>query len=95
MKNAILTVFGAAHLAKGYDPTKHRIVVRLDGKVLAQITPSAPGYHDRLDMKLGNQSVGPAFEPDQMRRRIVSVVFGGNESDMARATVERVPRLIA
>ena len=93
MKNAILTVFGAAHLAEGYDPTNHRIVVRLDGKALAQITPSAPGYHDRLDMELGNQSVGPAFEGDVMRRRILTVVFGGVESDMARAEVARVAKM--
>lgn len=89
MANAILKALNAEHAAEGYDHAKHRIVVKLDGVLVAQITPSLPGYHDRLQTVPGDKAVGPVFDQDQMRRTICRVVFAGDVEAMARAEVSR------
>lgn len=85
MANAILKALNAEHAAEGYDRSKHRIVVKLDGVVVAQITPSLPGYHDQLQTVPEDKVVGPVFNQDQMRRTICRVVFAGDVEAMNRA----------
>lgn len=92
MANAILKALNAEHVAEGYDRSKHRIVVKLDGGVVAQITPSAPGCQDRLQTVPGDKAIGPVFDLDQMRRTICRVVFAGDVDAMGRAEVARERR---
>lgn len=92
MANAILKALNAEHVAEGYDRDKHRVVVKLDGKVVAQISPSLPGYHDRLQTVPGGKAIGPVFDLEQMRRTICRVVFAGDVEAMGRAEVARERR---
>lgn len=89
MTNAILKALNAEYAAEGYDRSKHRIVVKLDGAVVAQITPSLPGYHDSLQTVPGDKAVGPVFDQNQMRRTICRIVFSGDVEAMSRAEVVR------
>ena len=92
MSNYILKAFNAAHLADSYNPDKHRIVVRLDGRIVAQISPTRGAYLNRLYTVPAGVPIGNIVNIDQLRRAILRVVFKGDAAAMARATVERVLR---
>lgn len=90
MHHPILSALGAEHVVDGYDPLIHRVVAEIDGEQVATISPASNGYMEMMYGRSG--TIAPAFDPDQMRRRILRVICSGDEAALSRMVVRRIKR---
>lgn len=91
-EDAFLEAFGRIDLAEEPSEVRFRtnVGVFLDGRQIATIIPNrnmpGPGSYAYV----GDKAVGPALDPEKMRKRILSAFFGGDSSAMARAELRPV-----
>lgn len=81
-----------------FDPAQHRIAVLIDNSVVGEIVPGGEGYREMAYAyeyrgatrgRDGVTPIGPAFDPEGMKRRIISVMFNGDADAFARSRLER------
>lgn len=80
-------VFGRADLAEQDAmgrPEERKVV--LDGITIATIQAVRPGISPQITTMDG-KTIGPSFDPDVLRRRVVSQLFDGDERALQRAVV--------
>lgn len=90
IKHPALNAFGRVDILDGFDPQKHIIAVKLDGKIIGQISPARDGYHEMTYYQPYNVAtpIGPAFDPAAMKRAITRVMFGNDSAAFDRAVLE-------
>lgn len=85
----------------GYDQGRHRIVVMVADRIIGEIVPGEPGYHEmgyayeyrgETRGRDGVTPIGPAFDPGAMKRRIISVMFNGDAAAFQNAALKRILR---
>ncbi len=94
MNNSILAAFEATAILEDFDCVTHRIVVELDGRFIGEVEPQREGFHDRAYAyeyrgvtrgRDGVTPIGPAHDPNGMKRRLISVMFNGDVDAFNRA----------
>ncbi len=88
MSHPILEALGQTQVLQHYRPDVETIIVQIDGKLVGSIVPGRPGYHEMAYSRAGT-SAGPAFDRDQLRRRLAHLWCGGDLAALDRAIVGR------
>lgn len=83
----------------GFDPEHHRIAVMVGERIVGEIAPASNGeremayayeYKGATRGRDGVTPIGPAFDPEGLKRRIISVMFNGDHDAFAKASLKRV-----
>ena len=101
MQNPFISVFAQPAVLDGFDRMTDRILVKVGTRVVAEVAPGRRGVHEMAFAweytgatrgRDGVTPIGPAFDLDGLKRRIVSVMFNGDVEAFRAAQLVRVKR---
>ena len=83
----ILQAFGRVDVLDSFDPKRQQIQVEHGGRIVAIISPARRGFMEMAYVYPHMAPIGPAYDPDQMRKRLVHRLFAGDEDAFAEARI--------